>query len=161
MQASLPWRLRQAGSADAADIAALIRAAFATYGPEVRPPPSALRETADSVAAQLAMPGAGGMVAEAAGLAGSVLWEEKEGGLYLARLAVDPAWRGQGIARALVGAVEAEARRLGLPRVHLGTRLVLADNRRLFARCGFREIAEHAHPGFTAPTWVEMEKRLD
>jgi hypothetical protein len=48
-----------------------------------------------------------------------------------------------------------------MPRLHLGTRLVLADNRRLFASCGFVEIARHAHPGYAAPTWVEMEKRLE
>jgi hypothetical protein len=38
---------------------------------------------------------------------------------------------------------------------------VLTGNRRLFAACGFVEIARHAHPGYAAPTWVEMEKRLE
>ena len=56
---------------------------------------------------------------------------------------------------------EAVARRTGQPRVHLGTRLVLAANRRLFASCGFVEVALHAHPGYAAPTSVEMEKRLE
>ena len=93
-------------------------------------------------------------------LVGSVMWEPKGGGLYLERLAVDPAWRGRGIARSLVAVVEEAARQTGAPRVHLGTRLVLTDNRRLFAACGFVEIARHAHPGYAAPTWVEMEKRL-
>jgi hypothetical protein len=44
--------------------------------------------------------------------------------------------------------------------VFLSTRLVLADNRRLFAGCGFVEIAQHAHPGYDHPTFVEAEKRL-
>jgi hypothetical protein len=44
--------------------------------------------------------------------------------------------------------------------MHLGTRLALEGNRRLFARFGFQEVARHAHPGYAAPTWVEMEKRL-
>jgi GNAT superfamily N-acetyltransferase len=69
---------------------------------------------------------------------------------------VRPDWRGRGIARALVSA--AEARRRGLPRMHLSTRLVLVDNRRLFASCGFREGERHAHPGYAAPTFVDMEK---
>jgi hypothetical protein len=45
--------------------------------------------------------------------------------------------------------------------VYLGTRLVLTDNRLLFASCGFVEVALHAHPGYAAPTSVEMEKRLE
>jgi hypothetical protein len=60
-----------------------------------------------------------------------------------------------------VAATEAAARRAGVTRVHLGTRLVLTDNRRLFASCGFIETALHAHPGYAMPTWVEMEKRLE
>ena len=81
-------------------------------------------------------------------------------GLYLGRLAVAPAWRGRGIARALVAAAEMAARRTGLPRVHLSTRLVLLDNRRLFAACGFVETTRDAHPGYAEPTFVNMEKRL-
>ena len=146
--------------ADCPAVAALIRRAFAAQSVPTDPPPSALRETEVSVAAHLTA--GGGAVACAAGhIVGSVMWEPRDGGLYLERLAVDPAWRGQGIARALVGAAEAAAALAGEPRLHLGTRLVLTDNRRLFAACGFVEIAQHAHPGYAAPTWVEMEKRLE
>jgi GNAT superfamily N-acetyltransferase len=91
---------------------------------------------------------------------GAVLWVEKDGGLYVARLSVHPAWRGRGVARALMGAAEAEARRRALPRMLLSTRLALIDNRRLFAACGFRETAQHAHPGYAEPTFVDMEKGL-
>ena len=64
------------------------------------------------------------------------------------------------IAKALVAAAEAAARAMGLPRVHLSTRLVLLDNRRLFAACGFVETTREAHPGYAEPTFVNMEKRL-
>jgi hypothetical protein len=57
--------------------------------------------------------------------------------------------------------VESAARAIGQVRLHLGTRLVLLDNRRLFASCGFVEVSQQAHPGYTEPTWVVMEKRLD
>ena len=100
------------------------------------------------------------MAEAAGGLAGSALWSEQDGGLYLARLAVAPAWRGRGIAKALVAAAEAAARRWRLPRIHLSTRLVLLDNRRLFAACGFVETTREAHPGYAEPTFVNMEKRL-
>jgi hypothetical protein len=60
----------------------------------------------------------------------------------------------------MIAALEQEARARGLPRLLLSTRLVLADNRRLFARCGFVETAQHAHPGYAHPTFVDMEKAL-
>ena len=144
---------------DAAAVAALIRAAFAAQSVVTDPLPSALRITEADVAEHLRT--GGGAVAEVAGgLAGSALWVEQDDGLYLARLAVAPARRGRGIAKALVAAAEAAARAMGLPRIHLSTRLVLLDNRRLFAACGFVETSREAHPGYAEATFVNMEKRL-
>jgi GNAT superfamily N-acetyltransferase len=145
--------------ADAQRVSVLIRTAFAAQSVATDPPASALRETADSVAATLAL-GGGAMAVAGAMLAGAVLWYPKEGGLYLGRLSVAPQWRGKGVARALVAAVEAAGRAQGLPRLHLSTRLALLDNRRLFATCGFHETTRHAHPGYAAPTFVNMEKSL-
>ena len=153
--------LRALEPGDAQAAAALIRAAFATQSVATDPPPSAVRETATTVAASLAADGQGGFAAwHADAMAGCVLWQLQPHGLYLGRLAVHPNHRGRGVAQALVGAVEAQARLLGLPRVVLSTRLVLADNRRLFARCGFAETAQHAHPGYERPTFVDMEKLM-
>lgn len=145
---------------DAAAVAALVRAAFAAQSVPTDPPASALRLTAADVRAHLAA-GGGGMVVEAEGvMVASIMWSEEDGGLYIARLAVTPASRRRGHARALLAVAEETARAAGMPRVHLGTRLALADNRRLFAEAGFVEVARHAHPGYAEPTWVAMEKRL-
>ncbi len=153
------WSLRPARTQDASDMAEVIREAFASLSADVDPLPSALRETAPSVEAQLAE--GGGAVAEVGRrLVGAVIWREEVGSLYVGRLAVPPAWRGRGIARALLAAAEEEARRVGLPGLHLGTRLALEDNRRLFQGQGFVETTMHAHEGFAAPTWVRMEKRF-
>jgi predicted N-acetyltransferase YhbS len=145
--------------AEAEAAAALIRLAFAHLPVPVIPAPSALRETAEGVAAVLTE-GGGAAVEDVGGLAGVVLWAPKQGGLYMGRLAVRPDRRGQGLARSLMAAAEVEARRLGLPRLHLSVRLALAGNRRFFAQSGFRETATHNHPGFAEPTFVDMEKSL-
>lgn len=152
------FRLRAMREADAEAVAAVIRTAFAAQGVATDPPASALRESGAGVAAILAT--GGGAVAEADGPVGAVLWQQKAGGLYVSRLSVMPGWRGRGVARALLDAAEAAARAQGLGRLWLSTRLVLADNRAMFAACGFRETALHAHPGYTAPTFVDMEKTL-
>jgi predicted N-acetyltransferase YhbS len=144
---------------DAPAVAALIRTAFAAQSVSTDPAPSALRVTTADVAAHLL--NGGGVVAATSGLiVGSALWMQQDGGLYLGRVAVAVEWRGRGIAKALVATAEAAARTMGLPRLHLSTRLVLTDNRQLFAACGFVETARHAHPGYAEPTFVDMEKRL-
>jgi predicted N-acetyltransferase YhbS len=153
------FTIRPAEPGDAAALATLIRAAFAAQPVAVDPPPSALGETAESVARQIAA--CGGAVAEREGrLIGGVLWAERDAALYVARLSVAPGARRQGVARALMEAAEAAARARGLGRLTLGTRLALAGNRAIFAACGFVETVQHAHPGYAAPTWAEMEKRL-
>jgi predicted N-acetyltransferase YhbS len=149
--------IRPARDRDAAAVAALIRRCFAELA--VDPPPSALGETAESVAAQIRA--SGGAVAVSAGaVVGAVLWAEREGGLYIGRLSVAPDHRRAGVARRLVAAAEQEARRRELGRLHLGTRLALAGNRAFFAACGFGECGRFSHPGYAQPTWVAMEKHL-
>ena len=49
---------------------------------------------------------------------------------------------------------------MALPRIHLSAWLVLTDNRRSFADCGFVETTHDAHPGYADLTFVSMEKRL-
>lgn len=150
--------IRPIQPADAAAVAALIRAVFGAIPEPLDPAPSALRETGASILLHLTQ--GGGAVVEQAGIVACVLWSERDAGLYLGRLAVAPHCRNRGLAAELVQAAEAEARRLGLPRLHLGVRLALPGNRRLFARLGFTETTLHAHDGYARPTWVAAEKWL-
>lgn len=140
---------------DADGVAALIRAAFAAIPVPLDPAPSALRMTAADVLAQ-----EGGAVWEQDGVAGCVLWRTRDGALYLNRVAVRPGlWR-LGVARRLLEAAELEGRRRGVGRLALEVRLALAGNRGLFAAAGFREGVMRTHPGYSAPTFVEMGKGL-
>ncbi|TMJ21561.1 MAG: GNAT family N-acetyltransferase [Alphaproteobacteria bacterium] len=153
--------LRAATEADAAGLAATIAAAFEQYRGKLVPESGAFRETAEAIAAELAK-GTGAIVAERGGeMLGCVVVQEIEGDLYFGRLSVLPAARGLGLAKRLVAAVEAEARRRGRPGVRLGVRVVLTENQRLFAALGYREISREAHPGFDYPTSINMRKVLE
>lgn len=152
--------LRAAVRTDAAEIAATIAAAFEQYRGKLIPESGAFGETAEAIASELAK-GAGAIVAERNGeMVGCVMIHEMEGDLYFGRLAVLPAARGTGLARRLIDAVEAEARRRDLPGIRLGVRVVLTDNQRLFQSLGYREISREAHPGFDHPTSINMRKSL-
>jgi ribosomal protein S18 acetylase RimI-like enzyme len=152
--------LRTATARDAAAIARVIAASFEQYRGRLVPESGAFRETPESIAAEL-VEGAGAIVAERNGeMLGCVLVEEQEGDLYFGRLSVMPRARGHGLAKRLVDAVEAEARRRGLPGVRLGVRVVLTDNQRLFQALGYRETSREAHPGFDHPTSINMRKPL-
>lgn len=151
-------RIRAGAAADAAAMAAVIVRAFASYTVRLDPPPSALNETAGTIGARLADELA--LVAECDGrIVGCVLIAPGPE-VYIGRLAVDPAWRGRGIARALIAAVEAEGRLRRARALTLGVRIALPENQRLFAACGFREVAREAHPGYAEPTFIRMEKVL-
>lgn len=152
--------LRAATLADAPAIAATIATAFAQYRGILVPESSAFRETPEAITTQLAA-GSSVIVAERNGtMIGCVVTEVLEGDLYFGRLAVLPEARGTGLAKRLIGAVEDEARRRGLPGVRLGVRIALEANQRLFNSLGYREISREAHPGFDHPTSINMRKAL-
>jgi ribosomal protein S18 acetylase RimI-like enzyme len=153
--------LRAATLADAPALAATIAAAFAQYRGKLVPESGAFAETAEAIAAELAR-GADAIVAERNGeMLGCVMVKPMEGDLYFGRLSVLPAARGLGLARRLITAVEAEARRRGLAGVRLGVRVVLTENQRLFDALGYREISRESHPGFAHPTSINMRKALE
>lgn len=152
--------LRPATPDDADLLAATIAAAFEQYRGKLVPESGAFRETADTIAAELRN-GAGAIIAERNGVAMGCVMTKLEGGdLYFGRLSVLPAARGEGLARRLIDAVEAEARARGLPGVRLGVRVVLTDNQRLFQSLGYHEISREAHDGFEYPTSINMRKSL-
>lgn len=75
--------------------------------------------------------------------------------VYLGKLAVLPDLHGRGIGRQLVQAAIAAAPH---PVIRLQTRVELLENHATFARLGFVEIARTAHPGYTRPTSITMQR---
>ena len=153
--------VRRATAQDAPVIARLITTAFAEYRDRLVPPSGALNETAAAMATELATPERLGFVAlDATEPVGCVLCKPDSGDLYFGRLSVAPEYRGRGIARRLIDAVEVYARDQGFPATLLAVRIALPENRALFERCGYVEISRHAHEGFDQPTNVRMRKAI-
>lgn len=151
--------IAKAAPADCADLARLIRHAFAAYRGVLVPESGAHGETAETLKGALEQ-GPAFLARMDGETAGCIFTQRKKDNLYLGRLAVLPPLRHRGIGSALLNAVEAEARSLGIPRLELGVRLVLVENIRLFQRAGFAIIRQERHPGFAVPTYHVMEKVL-
>jgi len=144
-----PW----AASERLADILALVHAAFAG----LEPPSGVLNETVADIAARQR----GGIVIVAQSgndFIGSIFCAPQGDALYLTRLAVVPAWRKRGVARAMLAAAENEARRIGAKRLTLRVRVTLPGNRAYFERSGFAVNGQGQDPGRTP--YFTMERLL-
>jgi predicted N-acetyltransferase YhbS len=151
--------IRAAEPAEAETIVTLIHRAFAQYRDRLVPASAALRETRESITALMARGRV--LLAKVDGMAvGCVAVEDKDGCIYIGRLAVEPSARGRKLGLALMDAAETEARLMGGNRLRLDCRLSLAENRAFFGALGFVEGAHRCHAGFAEPTYVELEKSL-
>lgn len=151
--------LTSAAESDVPLLLTLVQAAFEEYRPLLDPPSGAHRETLDTIAKKLAEGGA--FIAWKGETAlGCVLIEPEEDALYLGRLAVLPQYRGLGVARLLIDAVENQARSAGLNKVTLSVRVQLLRNRAFFERLGYQFAAYHHHDGHSEPTFLTLEKSL-
>jgi ribosomal protein S18 acetylase RimI-like enzyme len=139
---------------DTALIHALTQAAFAEYGREPGTS-TALKETEEAIAAQFA-----GVRGEQTPLA-CVRYQIEGDALYFHRLSVHPDYRRQGLAKKLVGHLEALARAQGLVRLTCSVRLQKADNVALYTGLGFQLLGERSvcRDGTAVPTG-DFEKPL-
>ncbi|HET9662081.1 MAG TPA: GNAT family N-acetyltransferase [Thermomicrobiales bacterium] len=126
---------------------------------DLDPPSSAFGETEADVAAAIARGGAA-IAYLGDEPVGSVRFEPQETWLYIARLAVTPPARRQGVAAALMGAAEAEAPHFGLHEAQVEMRSHLGGNRALFTSLGYELVWERPHPRNPAFTTVRMRKPL-
>ena len=137
----------------------LILDTFAFMEKRIDPPSSAHRLTVADMAAQ-AETDAVWVVEDGGAPVACLFAKPKADALYLTKLAVAGTHRGQGLARRLIAAAEAEARARALPRLELQTRIELTENHAAFSRLGFEKTAETAHPGYYRPTSITMTRRV-
>ncbi|MEM9584340.1 MAG: GNAT family N-acetyltransferase [Pseudomonadota bacterium] len=148
---------KAADSLDLEAIHALLHRSFAYMEGRIDPP-SSLHDLTVAGIAEACDPG--GVWAIGAPPVACVFLSEKRGRLYLGKLAVDPAHRGQGLAGVLIRLAEERALARGLRLLELQTRIELVENHATFARLGFVKTAEDAHEGYDRPTGIVMQKRL-
>jgi GNAT superfamily N-acetyltransferase len=141
------------------ELLSLILSAFAYMDGVIDPPSSAHRLTVEGLAHK-AREEIGFVAMNGDTLVGCLFCRPEAECLYLGKLAVVPERHGGGIGRRMLAAAEDLAHDRNLPVLRLETRVELTDNHRTFARWGFVKTAENAHPGFSRPTSIEMQKRL-
>ena len=128
-------RLRAATEADVPRLSELAREAYRVYVPRMGREP---RPMGDDYLA--AVRDHDVVVAEVDGrVVGLAVLAVTEEGFLLDNVAVDPAWQGRGVGRALLLEAEAAARRAGFDALHLFTHETMTENLALYERIGYVE----------------------
>lgn len=150
--------LRAARVDDAEAMYRTMRAAFAEYDGALVPGSGALRETLDDVRAALAA--GGGVIAEIDGaIAGCARFRIAGDAIHADRVAVLPAYRGRGVAVALMAAIEREGAARGAREGRVNVRVTLPSNLRFYENLGYRAVASRRYPEGTDFT-VTLAKTL-
>ena len=141
--------VRRVGPEAAADVLAVVRAAFGAR-PVLDPPADALGEDEDSIARLLG--GRGGLLASLDGVpVGCAVLDVRPDGVVLRRFGVAPGAQGRGVATALVDAARAAA--LGRPALIVSAREELPATVAFWERHGFVETSR-------ASPYIELALRL-
>ena len=150
---------RIAPEADFAPALGLIRDCFASMAGRIDPPSSADSLTVAALAAAADKGEVWGMD-DMGRLIACMILTPRPDHLYIGKLATDPAFRRQGLARQLIWHAAKRAKALGLAELRLETRVELTGNHATFQALGFSEIARTAHAGFAHPTSITFARSL-
>jgi ribosomal protein S18 acetylase RimI-like enzyme len=155
----MTFYLCDASNDDISEIANIIVLAFEEHRSKLQPPSSSLNKSPESVKQELQT--AKAVVAYKSGeIIGCVFYSLKDDFVYLAHLAVLPDYRGLGMAKTLMQAVETKALEQGFTKVRLSVRLALGTTRAFYERLDYTFYSYGSHSGFDTPTYVTLEKRL-
>ena len=146
-------RLRRAGERDAEAVAACVCAAYRRYVRRIGKRPGPMREDYRRVVRERTV-----TVAEEEGkIVGVLVVGPARRGFLLDNVAVHPAVQGRGVGRALLAYAEGEAKRGGHRSIWLYTHERMTENRALYERIGYVEVARRTEHGFPR---VYLRKRL-
>ncbi len=155
LQRALVWQI---GTSDPArPVLSLIRNAFAQMEGRIDPPSSATRLDVVGIRAQVQD---GEIWGIGDPLVACVFLTPQGDGMYVGKLAVAPAYRGQGHAARLLALAEDRARAMGLRRLDLKVRVELVENHAFFRKAGFERVGEDRHAGFDRTTTLLFSKEV-
>ena len=147
------YRLRLATGSDAADVAALVDAAYGHYVERLGMRPGPMTEDYAEVIRDHQV-----TVAERHGaIVGVVVLTVTDEGFLIHNVAVHPSCRGTGLGRALLQFAEGEARRAGFDSIYLYTHEKMTENLALYSRIGYVEYDRRSQGTFSL---VYMRKQL-
>ena len=133
---------RPAGPSDLPDIKRVIGRAYARYADLLdRPPAPVLHDYDPEIAA-----GCVWVLGEP--IAGVIVLIERDDGLLIENLAVDPAAQGRGLGRRLLEFAERQAAGRGLARLTLYTNEVMTDSLGVYLRLGYHEVDRRREDGY-------------
>jgi GNAT superfamily N-acetyltransferase len=135
-------RIRPADAADLPAVERIVRDAYTRYIARIGKPPGPML---DDYAALIRGHGVwvAGDPAE-----GVIVLLARDDHLLLDNVAVDPAFQGRGVGRALILFAEAEARRRGFAELRLYTHQAMMENIALYSRTGWTETGRGEQNGF-------------
>lgn len=145
--------IRRARAADEVAVRGLVVAAYSPYIARLGVPPGPMREDYAALIAR----GIVYVLVAADGVWGLVVTTPHDDSQFLANIAVDPRYQGQGLGRRLMAFVEERARQAGHDAITLYTHELMTENRALYGRLGFVETARRTEHGFRR---VYMRKTL-
>lgn len=134
----------------------LLQGAFAYMEGRIDPPSSLRDLTPEALTRQAEV----GEIWVVGAPVACVFLTPKPGALYVGKLAVDAAFRGQGLARRLIEVAEDRARERGFPALELQTRVELVENQAAFLAMGFQEAGRTAHVGYDRPTSITYRRAV-
>jgi ribosomal protein S18 acetylase RimI-like enzyme len=138
---------------------AVMRAAFAEYQAVLNPPSGALRETVDDILNKVENDGGAVLAWASSEPVGSAQYYRKEGYLYIGRVSVLPAYRGEKIGKKLMHFLEKHALEEGIFETRIEVRQSLPNNISYYKGLQYEVLEEHEYPEKT-DAWYVMRKCL-
>lgn len=93
-------------------------------------------------------------------LVGCLFVKQNADSLYLGKLAVEDAYRGQGVARQLIDVANLIGNQWSCKTLELETRVELTENQTFFKHLGFEKVGENSHEGYERATSFRYQRLI-
>ena len=149
----LEYSFRSATTGDAANVTALVKAAYGHYEERIGMVPRPMTDDYTEVIKNYRVT----LAERGQTIVGMIVLTVTDDGFLIDNVAVEPSSRGKGIGKALLAFAEAEARRGGFDSIYLYTHEKMTENIALYSRIGYVEYERRSQEDFSL---VYMRKQF-